>query len=134
MAGNLIGEPFEDYVNKQIKRRQKIQGESNRSLDEIQYLSNRNAWIKLASGVSIEEERLNLLKKNGNSLITDASITTGQDLAISYILFNGLTSFGSSFQRDETVEQEDYFESSKQGKKVTFQTKTGNKIEFPSFN
>ena len=67
MAGNLIGEPFEDYVNNQIKRRQKIQGESNRSLDEIQYLSNRNAWIKLASGVSIEEERLNLLKKNGNS-------------------------------------------------------------------
>ena len=97
MAGNLIGEPFEDYVNKQIKRRQKIQGESNRSLDEIQYLSNRNAWIKLASGVSISSSRMDLLKKNGNALITDANITTGQDLAQNYVLFNGLTEFSPNF-------------------------------------
>jgi hypothetical protein len=97
MAGNLIGEPFEDYVNEQIKRRQKIQGKSERTLDEIQYLSNRNAWIKLASGVSISSSRMDLLKKNGNALITDANITTGQDLAQNYVLFNGLTEFSPNF-------------------------------------
>jgi hypothetical protein len=96
-VGNLIGEPFEDYVNGQINRRQKIHGKSNRTLDEIQYLSNKNAWVKLASGVSIEKERLQLLKKNGNSLITDANITTGQDLAQTYTLFNGLTEFSPTF-------------------------------------
>ncbi len=93
MAGNLIGEPFEDYVNKQIKHRQKIQGKSERSLDEIQYLSNKNAWIKMASGVFLKDTRLDLLKKNDNSLITDANITTGKDLAINYVLFNGLSNF-----------------------------------------
>ena len=93
MAGNSIGEPFEDYVNGQIIARQKLQGESQRSQDQIQYLSNRNAWIKLASGVHISSSRMELLTKNANPLITDANITPGKNLAQTYVLFNGLTDF-----------------------------------------
>jgi hypothetical protein len=93
MAGNLIGEPFEDYVNNQIKLRQKKQGGSSRSLEEIQYLSNKNAWIKMASGVSLKKSRFDLLSENGNSLVGD---NDGKKLAQKYVLFNGLTDYTTS--------------------------------------
>ena len=61
MAGNLIGEPFRSYVNEQIKARQEIHGKTNRTTKEIQYLNSRNAWIKLASAVFVEQKRLDYL-------------------------------------------------------------------------
>ena len=97
--GNLLGEPFKDYVNDQIIARQKVHGKKNRTLQEIQYLNSRNAWVKLASGVFIEQERLDLLKKNAkkaggnNSLLQ--GVNEGMELALQNVLFNGLSSFGS---------------------------------------
>ena len=102
MAGNLIGEPFLSYVNDQIKIRQEVHGKRNRSIQEIQYLNSRNAWIKLASGVSIEQKRLNLLK--GNPLLDN--IHKGQDLAINYVLFNGLTRMGSTTMSQKEFEED----------------------------
>ena len=91
--GNLLGEPFRDYVNKQIKARQTVHGKkNNRTTQEIQYLSNKNAWIKLASAVSVEQRRLDLLSKSGNPLVVGTA--PGQDLAVNNVLFNGLSSFG----------------------------------------
>lgn len=92
MAGNLLGEPFRDYVNGQIKIRQQVHGRKNRSIQDIQYLNSRNAWIKLASGVSIEQKRLDLLE--GNPLLN--GVHKGQDLAINNVLFNGLTRMGKT--------------------------------------
>ena len=56
MEGNIVGEPFEDFVANQIKIRQSNQfGGYNtlRTNDQIQYLNNRNAWVKLASSVDV---------------------------------------------------------------------------------
>jgi hypothetical protein len=93
--GNILGEPFKEYVNKQINKRQEIHGKKlERTIDEIQYLNSRNAWVKLASGVSIDQSRLNYLNKTGNPLLTD--ITTGKKLSRSYVLFNGLTGYDSA--------------------------------------
>ena len=90
--GNLLGEPFKDYVNKQINVRQDVHGKANRSIPELQYLNSKNAWIKLASGTAFDEKRLELLNKNNNPLLI--GVVPGQDLAIRNVLFNGLTSFG----------------------------------------
>ena len=95
--GNLLGEPFKDYVSNQINDRQAVHGKVNRTVEELQYLNSRNAWIKLASGTSFDQKRLDLLKKNKgdqeeNPLLT--GITPGFDLAIQNVLFNGLSSFG----------------------------------------
>ena len=100
--GNLLGQPFEDYVNGQISARQKVHGKKNRSTKDIQYLNSRNAWIKLASGVSIEQKRLDLLKANGNDLINN--IHQGQDLAIKNVLFNGLVQVGRSSSTTKEVQ------------------------------
>jgi hypothetical protein len=57
MTGNVVGEPIEDFVDKQIGIRQQNQfggyGTTLRTDDQLQYLNNRNAWVKLASSVSV---------------------------------------------------------------------------------
>ena len=59
MDSNIVGEEFEEFVQKQIKVRQSNQfggyGTSLRTDDQLQYLNNRNAWVKLASSVDILE-------------------------------------------------------------------------------
>ena len=45
---SVVGQKLDGYVNNQIYQRQKIHGKSLRNDSDIQFLSNRNAWLKLA--------------------------------------------------------------------------------------
>ena len=60
MAGNIIGEPIDEKILEQIDLRQKMHGAGynassiSRDPKILNYLNNRNAWIKMASGVSID--------------------------------------------------------------------------------
>ena len=103
---NILGEPFRPYLNTEIRSRQRVHGKLNRTIDDVKYLNSRNAWIKLASGVEIDQYRLNLLKKNNNSMINNAS--TGKKLAQDYVLFNGTTSL-------REISEEKYKETVRQG-------------------
>ena len=62
MTGNVVGEPIEDFVDSQIRTRQSNQfsgyGTSLRTNNQLQYLTNRNAWIKLASSVSVQVDTI----------------------------------------------------------------------------
>lgn len=57
MTGNLIGEQFDEYVFGQIRTRQELSaagfGSASKTPSEIQVSNNKNAYIKLASGVNI---------------------------------------------------------------------------------
>ena len=86
--GNIIGESLDDYVGEQIKKRQEIYGSSTRTVEEISYLNSRTAWVKLASGTSMDEERLTLLRPNNPML---DGVVPGLDLAQKNVLFNGLS-------------------------------------------
>lgn len=58
MEGNIVGEPLDDFVAKQVGVRQSAQFGGKNSLrtdNQLQYLTNKNAWVKLASSVTIEE-------------------------------------------------------------------------------
>jgi len=85
---NLIGEEFEEYVRKQINVRQKIHGSGTpnnpRSIEYLNYLNSKTAWVKLASGVNISEERL---QREG----MDTSFY-GMELAKERVLFGGVAS------------------------------------------
>ena len=50
---SIIGESFEDYVQSQIFIRQQLHGKKKRTNEDLEVLSNQNAWIKLASSVEI---------------------------------------------------------------------------------
>jgi hypothetical protein len=85
---NLIGEEFKEYVRKQINVRQKIHGSGTpnnpRSIEYLNYLNSKTAWVKLASGVNILEERL---QREG----MDTSFY-GMELAKERVLFGGVAS------------------------------------------
>ena len=91
MTGSVIGEPTDEWVTGQVKIRQQTYakglGNSNRTPQDIQFMNNRNAWIKMASSVSIEED-FRVPAKTGTP-----NNFRGSNLAKNAILFNGLSSF-----------------------------------------
>jgi len=92
MTGNIIGEPFDKYVETQIKLRQSAQGQglnSNRSSNILNYLNNRNAWVKMASSVYIDST-IPGSKKLSNLGLSPKDFN-GDNLAKKAILFNTLS-------------------------------------------
>jgi hypothetical protein len=90
---NLIGEPFPDYVNKQIDDRQIAHGSKNRTSKQLAYLNSKTAWVKLASSVKIND-KFNNLEGFGLS----------GELAKKHVLFSGFSSLnGSTLSPKEEV-------------------------------
>ena len=60
MTGNIIGQDFNSKLIDEINLRQKIHGsgfQKNRTSQQIQFLNNRNAWLKMASSVYVIGEQ-----------------------------------------------------------------------------
>jgi len=147
---NIIGQNLDPYVINQINNRQNIQGsgvDGYRSEKQISYLNTRNAWVKLASGVSLENPALSNLGLKG--------ISSGMDLAKKHVLFGGssrLASSGETLIQRETFVEGDFsvYENSEYGlvpmpgilsvnvqtlnrgsiKKATVRLKANNKKQF----
>ena len=100
MAGNIIGEPIDEKILEQIDLRQKMHGAGynassiSRDPKILNYLNNRNAWIKMASGVSIDGneglKKLKDLSTSTNSYLSEEDLKglTGTGLAEKSVLFN----------------------------------------------
>ena len=103
--GNIIGQPLEGYVAGQINARQTLHGsgvksnDNERNPDQINILNSNTAWIKLASGVSIDDD--NVLKKLGFSQTENANLK-GMGLAKKYVLYAGTSQYnnGTLSQRE----------------------------------
>ena len=80
---DIVGAPFSNWVKRQIDKRQEILGKSQRSPEEIQFLSNKNSWIRVASSVNLTEDIADDQIKDQN-LLSDT-------LAKGFILFGGIT-------------------------------------------
>ena len=74
---NIIGTGFPDYINKQIKKRESIISQSTRNNSSLNYLNNRNAWVRLSSSVNVnnsaELAQLNVLQ--GGTVIAGGNKT-----------------------------------------------------------
>tara|TARA_R110001592_G_scaffold114630_2_gene314612 strand:+ start:5796 stop:9077 length:3282 start_codon:yes stop_codon:yes gene_type:complete len=82
--GNIIGEEIPDYTSGQINKRQSLHGTESRTTDQLVVLNSNTSWVKLASGVSIDEEKLTSIGLNKN--------LKGMNLARKNILFGGTSS------------------------------------------
>lgn len=94
MEGSIIGEKIEGWVEDQINIRQFNQagGYGNlRTPEQLQYLNNRNAWVKLASSVQVSSNTAGLKKLTNAKL--DSNNFLGTQLAEKAILFNTLSSY-----------------------------------------
>ena len=99
MLGNILGNPISAPIAKQIDARQKVFGASSkgsstaRSPEVLNYLNNRNIWIKFASGVYVNDtSRITNLSEQNYLNNAEASSLQGINLAKEYILFNGVQS------------------------------------------
>ncbi len=98
MIGNIIGDEFDDWVKNQIKARQFVAGSgygksNTRNPKILNYLNNRNAWIKLGSSVSVlpnANEQLDTIiqKKIRKALKLPPKQYEGKVLAKKAVLFN----------------------------------------------
>jgi hypothetical protein len=104
---NIVGEQFRSYVAKQIKSRQKVHGSGTdgnpRNPEYLSYLNSKTAWVKLASGVRIDPER-----------IKDEKFASGyawDTLAQNFILFGGTARLDSGnkelIQRGTNLDNQD---------------------------
>lgn len=101
--GNLLGQPFKDWVTTQINTRQKSLGKySNISSQDLQYYSNKTPFLRLASSVNLTNEgpeqkgkkttlENSVLKKLIASGIPE-DLITGDALAKNFILQAGAVS------------------------------------------
>lgn len=103
--GNIVGEPFASYVNKQIEQRQKFHGSgftAKRDPKHIQYLNSKLSWVKMASSVSVKTtEEGFITTTGGEKRLTNLGLSPvndflGQGLARKAVLFNGLSEFNSN--------------------------------------
>lgn len=107
---NIVGEPFDPYVAYQVKQRQETQFSgygSQRGDSDIQILDNQNAWVKMASGISISGSLGNQRLKSLGLSEQEANGLNDTQLAESAILFNTLSSIdpnrGTSAASGETT-------------------------------
>lgn len=50
---NIVGSPFPDYVQTQINKRQELVSSAKRDSSTIQWLTNRNSFVRLSSGANV---------------------------------------------------------------------------------
>jgi hypothetical protein len=93
----IIGDGFNEYVKKQINRRQLVLGEyDNRSLKDTKAFMTRTPWVRMVSSINLTEgdplfpgkSVLSTIKDSGNYNGIDLS---GDNLAKKFILFNGVS-------------------------------------------
>jgi hypothetical protein len=107
----LLGEQIPDYVKNQIKVRQAsygsgISSDLLRTDETLLYANARNAFIKMASGVSISEDKL---KEIGFSNAQDLTDLKGMGLAKKYVLFGGISEMGLSQGGNGVLKQKTEF-------------------------
>ena len=101
-SSSIVGEPFKKYVADQIDVRQSIFAAgldgTNRTPQQLQYINGSNSWIKMASSVSVDDDR-GKAKLREIFSDTETSDLLGTNLAKNFVLFNGLSFFNNPFQR-----------------------------------
>ena len=85
-TGKIIGEKFKKYVVDEINQRQIAHGsgtDTDRTPEQLHYLNSKTAFVRMASGVYIEE------KRNNEEEFRDGNKSNG--LAKHYVLSGGVS-------------------------------------------
>ena len=101
---NIIGEPFKNYVAQQINIRQKAHGSGTdgtlRTPEQITYLNSKTAWVKLASGIKVDNRKPSKDNPFSYDRVSEEGIRPdlawGQ-LAKNYILYSGVSSLKDGY-------------------------------------
>ena len=88
----ILGLPFDDYVDKQVKTRQEKLAKTQKSPEDLSVFNSNTGWIRLSSGVKVESERAETLSTR---LGIGKSSIEGTALARNLVLWGGVSSFST---------------------------------------
>jgi hypothetical protein len=87
---NIIGAQIPSWVLKQLETRSRKNASDSRDTDNILFVANKTAWIRLVSSVDVQsEEDLNYFKR----LVGEDYITDSTSLAKNFVLFGGTSKY-----------------------------------------
>jgi len=87
---NIIGAQLPTWVLKQLETRSRKNAQDSRDNDNILFIANKTAWIRLVSSVDMQsEEDLNYFKR----LVGQEYITDSTSLAKNFVLFGGTSKY-----------------------------------------
>jgi hypothetical protein len=86
----ILGLPFDDYVDKQVKTRQAKLAKTQKSPEDLSVFNSNTAWVRLSSGVKVESDRAETLSAR---LGIGKSSIEGTALAKNLVLWGGVSSF-----------------------------------------
>ena len=88
----ILGLPFDDYVDRQVKTRQEKLSKTQKSPEDLSVFNSNTGWIRLSSGVKVESERAETLSTR---LGIGKSSIEGTALARNLVLWGGVSSFST---------------------------------------
>jgi hypothetical protein len=65
---NIAGSPFQPYVATQIEKRKALLNKDYRSSSELNWLTNKNVWVRVSSGANVKEGNMNYQGLQDNEL------------------------------------------------------------------
>ena len=87
---NIIGAQIPSWVLKQLETRSRKNASDSRDTDNILFVANKTAWIRLVSSIDIQsEEDLNYFKR----LVGEEYISNSTSLAKNFVLFGGTSKY-----------------------------------------
>jgi hypothetical protein len=87
---NIAGSAFQPFVNKQLEIRKSVISKEDRTSSDLQWLTNRNLWIRISSGTNIDQD---------NTLFSER----GDTLSRRYILQAGLTDHSKVIDQADNI-------------------------------
>lgn len=91
---NIAGSAFQPYVATQIEKRKALVNKDYRSSSELNWLSNKNVWIRISSGANVKSENKRYQGLEGNELskkyILQGGVLNHLGGADSYVLRSGV--------------------------------------------
>lgn len=86
---NIIGAKLPQWVLDQLGTRSNKNTQDSRDNDNLLYLANKSAWVRLVSSIDIKDDDLRYFKKN----VGDTTITKENSLAKEFVLFGGTSKY-----------------------------------------
>jgi murein DD-endopeptidase MepM/ murein hydrolase activator NlpD len=86
---NIIGKKLPQWVLNQLETRANQNSKDSRDNDNILYLANKTAWVRLVSSINISQSDQNYFK----SILEVSNITNAESLAKEFILFGGTSKY-----------------------------------------
>lgn len=87
---NILGTKFPQWLIDQLRKRSDKLSQDTRDNDNILFLANRSAWVRLVSSVNISAEDITYFQKENT---IGPSISKPEDLAKQFVLFGGTSKY-----------------------------------------